>query len=172
MANCLHHDGSFRDICVCCANVLGRKMRVRAETIAIYIITGLFVFSLTTLAFSWFRAYMHPAIEYGSYNEIIPPVTKSPSTIRMCRDFHFSRAVDLQISRYLVRQDGNVIRSIDIGSTIVHREPGEVEQCRLLTIPEDVEPGEWLFRTYVTWSDWPFWRQTHTAPDIPLTIEE
>lgn len=143
---------------------------MKMESVAIFILAGLLVVSFMIYAGSWVYSNWQPVIEYGQHNSIIPPVVDSPSTVRLCRNFTFNRAADLHISRYLVKQDGNITRSVDVGSTIVHREPGKMSQCRDIRIPECIDPGEWIFRTYVTWQDWPHWDHTNQAPDIPITV--
>ena len=168
MACCFDFDrdrGCFR---LRCAGFLGREMKL--ETIAIYILTGLLVISSMLYIGSWFYSNFEPAIEYGEYNVIIPPQTTAPSSVRLCRDFKFNRAADLQISRYLVREEAGITLSIDVGSTVVHREPGLMRQCRDIHIPDCTPEGNWIFRTYVSWEDWPRWRHTEKAPDIPLRV--
>jgi hypothetical protein len=133
---------------------------------------GIVVVSLSIYVFAALRHYMFDPVEFDEPNVIIPTVTDSPSVVQLCRNMYFSRAVDFTITRAMTKQSGggSMERSVDFGNTLIHREPGNVHQCRYIIIPDCIEPGEWTFHTFVTWQGWPHFTKTIEAPPVRLVI--
>lgn len=125
------------------------------------------------VALGWGFAFSRlvPAILYGETNELRPPIAAPGRTILLCRDMTFTRHAVIHVSRALTRKlsDGRMMR-IDFGDASIAREPGEVRQCRPLTLPADVPPGRYQLETTVEYVSFPFWRVQGRAPDVAIEI--
>ena len=145
------------------------KQVVRDWTLAV--IAAATVGLLFVFGWSYAIHVMYPVITYGpNTGEFLPAIARPGEVVYLCRDMRFNRAAELAINRSMTSGTHERTETIDMGGIWVSRQPGEMHQCRLIKLPDIITKGDWVLHTYITHTDWPFWKSTHASPTVSIRI--
>lgn len=128
---------------------------------------------LASVVLAWsYLLHLRPVMDYGTNTRITPAIVFPGDAVQLCRDMMVKREATLTIARAMVRTTQAGVDTVFFDTIRVHRQPGELKQCRHITLPADLQAGEWEMRTDVSHEDWPFWSATEQAPPVRLRVLE
>lgn len=90
---------------------------------------------------------------------------------KLCRKVEYVRDSALMIDRaFIQNKDNGDIVTLSLPPLTVKRDVGVYNVCRLVMIPNEIDEGDWIIKTYITYDYW-IWHHTKEAPEIPVYIK-
>ena len=129
-------------------------------------IVALFIFSMI---FSYYKSLESPVNIIKTIKEI--PVAYNGNYYKLCREVEYNRDSALTIDRAFIKNtESGDIYTISLAPLTVTRNKGVYKVCRYILIPENIEVGNWIIKTYATYNYF-IWKHTVEIEDIPIEIK-
>ena len=103
---------------------------------------------------------------------------REPVAVTNGESFKYCRTVNYEKDA-VIKLDKSLIRHIKSGEMIILSYPSHTftrqvgfnqKICKTMKLPEYLDDGRWVMETYVSYTSFPFWRNTIKLKDIYLNV--
>lgn len=134
---------------------------------AVGIVLGLFIWT-------YIYAQVPPVKVHNTYGAPSVAITGKPYTI--CRSVEYSEPIignsrSIKLDRSIMQnlKNGDIF-TVNLASLTIVREAGHYNVCRDVIIPEYIQAGEWIIKTFITYKSFIWTMSAETTP-VPVTVK-